>query len=129
MQELYATANDLARPESDVVISLPAHAEPATVVEGIVEDVVAKPAATGKRKPARAPIGKKSTQTPKINNEEKLRQFLKGALNTQKATALTTASMAQGAAMPLGSVTAALKKLLAAGVIVQGPQQQLRWVA
>jgi len=113
MQALYATAAELARPESDVVIALPEKIHSGSTAQA--EDVVAKPARVGKTTPA----AKKTMR--REGNDAKLLHFLNATLNSRKAIPMTGAVLAKGADMPLGSVAASLRKLLSSGKIKQGP--------
>ena len=113
MQALYATAAELARPESDVVIALPKKIHDGSAAQA--EDVVAKPARVGKT----TPPTKKTMR--REGNDAKLLHFLNATLNSHKAIHITGAALAKGADMPLGSVAASLRKLLALGKIKQGP--------
>ena len=135
MQVLYATAAELTRPESDVVIGLTKPSAPDASVQA--EDVIAKPVraakAASKLRPTQAAKAGKESQrsqakntprtpkkpVPRVSNDDKLLNFLRLKLDTQTPTPFTGASLAKGAGMPLGSVAASLRRLLVAGKVKQ----------
>ncbi len=138
LRALYATASELASPEMDVVAALPRAASrargTAVPASDAAEDVVIKPA-SGRRAKGSAKTGAKAgakaaaKATAKAkdkkaagpvtltSNDNKVLDYLKTVLTTDTWTALTGATVAQGAAMPLGSVGVSLKKVVAAGAV------------
>jgi len=131
LQGLFATATELARPESDVVIVLPSRRSTAALTEA-VQDVVAKPAkvtkvAKVKAKAAKAVEKKTKKQSKKAEkpaaltaNDTKLLEFLRTTLKADDWTTMTGAAMSQGSGLPLGSVGVSLKKILALGSVKKG---------
>jgi hypothetical protein len=131
LQGLYATATELARPESDVVIVLPSRRSTVALTEA-VPDVVAKPAkvpkvAKVKVKAAKAVEKKIKEQSKKADkptaltaNDTKLLEFLQTSLKADDWTTMTGAVMSQGSGLPLGSVGVSLKKILALGTVKKG---------
>ena len=131
LQGLFATATELARPESDVVIVLPSRRSTAALTEA-VQDVVAKPAkdakvAKVKAKAAKAVEKKTKKQSKKADkpaaltaNDTKLLEFLRTTLKADDWTTMTGAAMSQGSGLPLGSVGVSLKKILAQGSVKKG---------
>jgi hypothetical protein len=123
MQALYATAAELTRPEADVVMALSKQAPSAA--SGQAEDVIAKPVPARQGKPRQQQFpAKKAGRSPKkpvlrVGNDEKLMQFLRAKLDSKSPTPLTGAALAKGAGLPLGSVAASLRRLLAAGTLKQ----------
>jgi 3-methyladenine DNA glycosylase/8-oxoguanine DNA glycosylase len=116
LRNLYATATELASPEMDVVAALPrpsARARAAAANEA-AEDAIVKPAP---QRPAK-PRGKKPAKAVMLTaNDSKVLDYLKTVLKVGEWTALTGASVAQGAGMPLGSVGISLKKVIDSGAV------------
>ncbi len=126
LRDLYATAETLSNPALDV-IGEQRRLTALTAGNTTAEDAVVKPA-RNKRKTARsagpsaqadkASVGAKSANpTP---NDTKVLQFLQSALNTESWTALTGATIARGAGLPMGSVGISLNKVLASGAVIKG---------
>lgn len=111
LQELYAMAADLANPASDVII-LSSLSQRKAASNAAAVDVVAKPAKAAKK-------GKKSARQAitLTANDNKLLQFLQGALKQGAVTVMTGAAMADGSGLPLGSVGLSLKRILATGAV------------
>jgi len=138
LRALYATASELASPEMDVV-SLPRASARARAVNmaqnNLAEDVIVKPAsarrakAGAKAKPKATPKAAKATKADKApkaakpltltSNDRRVLDYLKTVLKTDSWTTLTGAAVAQGAAMPLGSVGISLKKVVLAGAVLK----------
>ncbi len=143
LRALYATASELASPEMDVV-SLPRASARARAVSmqqnNQAEDAIVKPAsarrvkAGAKAKPqampkaakTAKPRGSKVAKAPKAakpltltSNDSRVLDYLKTVLKTDSWTTLTGAAVAQGAAMPLGSVGISLKKVVLAGAVLK----------
>lgn len=121
LQELYAMANDLANPASDV-IALPTVSKRKAANAAAV-DVVAKPAKLAKavkaEKKLKAPSGPRKASTLTAN-DSKLLQYLQQILKSDSWTAQTGVAMAAGSGLPLGSVGVSLKKILDLGAIKAG---------
>jgi hypothetical protein len=116
LRQLYTTATELASPAMDVVASLPrptararAGAGPADVADAVVKPAPAR-RAKAKAKKAAKPV----TLT---SNDSKVLDYLKTVLKSDRWTTLTGASVAQGAALPQGSVGISLKKVVLAGAV------------
>ncbi len=146
LRALYATASELASPEMDVV-SLPRASARARAVSmqqnNQAEDAIVKPAsarrvkAGAKAKPQAMPKAAKTAKprgskvakaakAPKAakpltltSNDSRVLDYLKTVLKTDSWTTLTGAAVAQGAAMPLGSVGISLKKVVLAGAVLK----------
>ena len=114
LQELYAMAADLANPASDVII-LPTLSKRRAAADAAAVDVVAKPAKAAK--PARKVKKSVRKAVTLTANDNKLLQFLQGALKAGEVTVLTGATMAKGAGLPAGSVGLSLKRILATGAV------------
>jgi hypothetical protein len=141
LRALYATASELASPEMDVV-SLPRTTARTRAVSleqnSLAEDAIVKPASTRRSKATAKPKvaskaeakatkpGKasKASKVPKAeqaraltSNDVRVLDYLKTVLTSDRWTALTGAAVAQGAAMPLGSVGISLKKVVLSGAV------------
>jgi hypothetical protein len=113
----------------DVVVALPHTSRRARAAAkgqaDVAEDAVIKaaPARAAKVKaPAKAKA--KTTKAPKTSkpvtltsNDNKVLDYLKTVLKADEWIAVTGAAVAQGAAMPLGSVGISLKKVVQAGAV------------
>ena len=128
LRGLYVTASELSSPEMDVVVALPhisARARAAAKGQAdFAEDAIVKtvPTRTAKLKvPAKNPAKVKTPKTNKpvklTSNDHKVLDYLKTVLKADEWTAVTGAAVAQGAAMPLGSVGISLKKVVQAGAV------------
>ena len=126
LRTLYATASELASPEMDVVVALPRAAGRSRATSGgseqVAEDAVIKPASARRTKgPAAAPArtwrGKGGKPLVLTGNDHKVLDYLKSVLNRDAWTAVTGATVAHGAAMPLGSVGISLKRVVQAGAV------------
>lgn len=128
LRGLYVTASELSSPEMDVVVALPhisARARAAAKGQAdFAEDAIVKtvPTRTAKVKvPAKNPAKVKTPKTNKpvklTSNDHKVLDYLKTVLKADEWTAVTGAAVAQGAAMPLGSVGISLKKVVQAGAV------------
>ena len=115
LQELFAVANDLASPASEV-IALPAPSKRKASNAAAV-DVVAKPA-----KVAKATKGGKKGRKPSLltANDNKLLAYLQGALKSDAWTRLPGNAMSSGSGMPVGSIALSLKKLMNLGAVKSG---------
>ncbi|RFO97368.1 hypothetical protein DIC66_09600 [Rhodoferax lacus] len=125
LRALYATATELSSPEMDVVVALPrasARARAAALAQNeAAEDAVIKAAPQGRSNPKAKAKAKKAAKSNKpvtlTGNDSKVLDYLKTVLKTDTWTDLTGAAVAQGAAMPLGSVGISLKKVVLAGAV------------
>ena len=115
LQDLYAMANDLANPASDVIIVKAIKQRKST--NALAIDVDAKPAKAIKVSKAKKAGRKAAVLT---SNDSTLLQYLQGILKAGEWTAQTGATMATGSDLPLGSVGVSLKKILASGVVKAG---------
>jgi len=140
LRELYALAQKLADPASDVVIALPSVSK-RKLSNATAVDVVEKPVKAGKpAKAAKVPkvAAKKASMKAKTTkpskrtkttgsltaNDSKLLNYLQTVLAADAWTPLTGAAMSKGSGLPYGSVGASLKKILAAGAIKAGDRGQ-----
>jgi hypothetical protein len=125
LRALYATASELSSPEMDVVVALPrasARARAAAVAQNeAAEDAVIKATPQGRGKPKAKAKARKAAKPNKpvtlTGNDSRVLDYLKTVLKTDTWTDLTGAAVAQGAAMPLGSVGISLKKVVLAGAV------------
>lgn len=70
-----------------------------------------------------------STPLVPTGNALKLMQHLQGVLNANEFTALNQTAVASATGIPMGSMTAALKKLIAGGHLIAGPSGSFQLVA
>lgn len=89
------------------------------------------------RNKAAAPKAKRSpsnaapaeTAVKLIGNPEKLMQHLQGVLKSDEFTEISQTAVAQETGIPLGSMTAAIKKLTELGRIEVNPESSLKLLA
>jgi len=122
LRALYATASELASPEMDVVVALPrssGRSAAAASQNEAAEDAVIKPATVRRRRGAAKVAGgaKGAASAVLTANDQRVLDYLKTVLKTDRWTKLTGASVAKGAAMPLGSVGISLKKVVLCGAV------------
>ncbi|NVO07199.1 MAG: hypothetical protein HXX19_15355 [Rhodoferax sp.] len=131
LKGLYATASELASPVMDVVAAIPNARARAAAPNDVAEDAVVKPASVrSAKRTTRKPAAKPASQTAARSkaqkaakpvaltaNDTKVLDYLKTVLKAGEWLDLTGASVAQGAAMPLGSVGISLKKVVASGAV------------
>jgi len=115
LQELFAMANDLANPASNV-IALPSPSKRKASNAAAV-DVAVKPAKAAKA-PKKTRSGRKASLL--TTNDQKLLAYLQGAVNSDSWTHLPGSAMAHGSGMPVGSIAFSLKKLMTLGAIKAG---------
>jgi len=134
LRELYALAQELADPASDVMIALPSVSK-RKLSNTTAVDVLEKPAKAAKaskkttpKAPPKAKAIKPSKRTKTTGsltaNDSKLLSYLLTVLTADTWTTLTGAVMASGSGLPYGSVGASLKKILAAGAVKAGDRGQ-----
>ena len=111
LQELFAIANELASPASDVIV-VRAITKRKAISNDVAVDVVAKPAKAAKK----VKRGGRKAAALTVN-DTKLLNFLQKALKNGKATTLTGNAMADGSGMPVGSVGLSLKKIIGTGAV------------
>jgi hypothetical protein len=72
-----------------------------------------------------------NSSTPLVvtGNALKLMQHLQGVLSANEFTALNQTAVASATGIPMGSMTAALKKLIAGGHLIAGPSGSFQMVA
>ncbi len=70
-----------------------------------------------------------STPLVPTGNALKLMQHLQGVLNANEFTGLNQTAVASATGIPMGSMTAALKKLIAGGHLIAGPSGSFQLVA
>lgn len=70
-----------------------------------------------------------ATASVPTGNALKLMQHLQGVLNANAFTALNQTAVASATGIPMGSMTAALKKLIAGGHLIAGPSGSFQLVA
>ena len=122
LRALYATAAELASPASDVVVALPRPRVAAASANDTAEDAIVKPAPLRRTKAkakahAQTQAKKPAKAVALTSNDNKVLDYLKTVLKAGEWTALTGASVSQGANMPLGSVGISLKKVVESGAV------------
>lgn len=128
LRGLYATASELARPEMDVVATLPlgnaklrasggAQGAEDAVVKSLKARSAPKRAKAGKS--AKPKAAKKASSGALSGNDNKVLDFLKSVLNNSTWTTITGQAVAQGSGLPLGSVGISLKRVVASGAVLK----------
>lgn len=145
LKKVYQLASELSRDDELALRAVPALAAPTRAVEPTVPrasdltptDVWVKPrtrtAKTGTRaakvspgpNPAR-PAGAAVTGLALSGNPAKLLRHFERVLNPNQFTEISQTASGQATGIPLGSMTAAIKKLLATGHIIVGPAGSFR---
>lgn len=137
LKTLYGSAMELVAPETPVLVALadrPTRSRARANTSSIesAEDVVVKPAL--QRKPPKKRATAKVTDEPSSQpqrlsaNDEKVLAYFKDALDRRSWKALTQAAIAQGAGIPLGSVSLAIRRVIAAGAVREGQKGSYRLV-
>jgi hypothetical protein len=123
LRELFAVAEELASPVSDVVIALPFVAKHAESNSAAIDAVVkpAKATKTAKKKLKSKRMGRPASVSGDLTaNDTKLLNYLQGVLKVDEWTRSTGGAMAAGAGLPLGSVGLSIKKVIASGAVKAG---------
>jgi hypothetical protein len=135
LKKVYRVASELIADDQPSVREIPALAAPKIPSAGLAlgsqqdlttTDVVAKrkkkTAASKTRSPRPAkPTGTATSPQELGGNAAKLLQHLKTLLDSNKFTVINQTAVGQATGIPLGSMTAAIKKLSASGAIIAGP--------
>ena len=138
LKKVYQVATDLLADDFAPAGEVPALGAPTRSVEPAARrqddmtatDVVAKTGTqtlmrktrAAKASPARARPARVAGQRPALGgNATKLLNYMESMLDTEKFTVIGQATIAQATGIPLGSMTAGIKKLLASGRLVAGP--------
>ncbi len=109
LRDLHAAATELSRTDLHVSFALPRPRAGAARVNEAAENILVKPVAT-RRRPTKA---KKPAKPVTLTaNDSKVLDYLKTVLKVGEWTLLTGATVSTGAAMPLGSVGASLKRVV-----------------
>lgn len=120
LKKVYFVAEDVVDPDGPAVTALPALAAPTA---STATDVVVKSATragTRGRRPERRSVAAPE-RSPLPGNAAKLLKYLETVLTTDHFQPIKPTVSARHVEMPLGSVSAAIKKLLASGHLVAGP--------
>ena len=147
LKKVYLVASELAaddHPDGVQVLSLAAPA-PSVVAKADKRDVAPTDVRVKSKKKPLPPKAVKAkvkvqviaakpeanTSTPLVltGNALKLMQHLQGVLNANAFTALNQTEVASATGIPMGSMTAALKKLMAGGHLIAGPSGSFQLVA
>jgi len=134
MRLIYREANELAKPDADVVMPQPALRARLSHSTDTVTDAEVKPAPAKKARKARVakePVKAEPIKTARANrngrqaaeltpNDSKLLNFMQSVLRSEGWLSLGAPQMAKGAQLPTGSIGASLKKLLALGIVRRG---------
>lgn len=145
LKKVYLVASELAaddHPDGVQVLSLAAPAPTVAVKsnkrDAAPTDVRVKskktpvPATTVKAKAKTIAVKRdvnSATAPVPTGNALKLMQHLQGVLNANAFTALNQTAVASATGIPMGSMTAALKKLIAGGHLIAGPSGSFQLVA
>ena len=120
LKKIYFLAEDVADPDVSAATALPALAAPtASTATDVVVKSTTRTSTRGRRPERRnvAPI----EHPPLPGNAAKLLKYLETVLTTDSFQPIKSTTSARQVEMPLGSVSAAIKKLLASGHLVAGP--------
>lgn len=122
LKALYASAAQAQAPEMSVLIALPNHGEqPKSHASKVnVEEATIK---TETKKQPKASKAKEPRLSP---NDTKIKDYLIGVLDRRSWTAVTHASIADSAGIPLGSVGVSLRRLIAGGWLKEGSKGTYR---
>ena len=122
LKKVYQVASDLVADDLPTVVQVPALAAPTHSVEQGVSrqgdttptDVVAK---------TKGKTTKPKTRTSRSSptNAAKLRRYFEHVLNSNEFTVISQTAVGRETGIPLGSMTAAIKKLVESGQIIAGP--------
>jgi hypothetical protein len=131
-----AVAPKALLPEVKVIAKLSKPVKAAKVAVNAVKAIKA-PKAAKATKAVKAPKAAKATKTLGAagrqatlgGNPTKLLQYLEGVLNTSDFTEVNQSLVAQTTGIPLGSMTAATKKLIESGRLLQGGSGSFKLVA
>ncbi len=124
LRGLYGSAAAMETPEPQVLAAL-ALGAPAGRGTALAQDAEVKRPRTA---PAPTARGSRRTQAaPRLSrNDEKVLAHLQRTLRAEGWTEMTHAAMARGAGIPLGSIGLAVKRLLKAGVLLEGERGHYR---
>ena len=137
LKTLYGSAMELVAPETPVLVALSdrnasSRARPAAPDSEGAEDVVVKPAKQKQslRKKAAAKVeAEPSSQALRLSaNDQKVLTYFKHALDRRSWKPLTQAVIAEGSGIPLGSVSLAIRRVIAAGGVREGQKGSYRLV-
>lgn len=119
LKKIYFLAEDVADLDAPAVTALPALAAPtASTATDVVVKSTTRAGPRGRRPDRRSVTPLERSQLP--GNAAKLLTYLETVLNTDNFQMIKTTVSARKVGMPLGSVSASLKKLLASGHLVAG---------
>lgn len=124
LKKVYYVAAELSADDQPLVVEVAALAAPASpVVEPVVNqndmtptDVVVKP-----KKRAAKPAEASKNRSPISGNSAKLLDYFEGELNANDFSVISQTVASQKTGIPLGSMTAAIKKLIESACIIAGP--------
>lgn len=137
LKTLYGSAMELVAPETPVLVALAdrptrSRARASTSSIESAEDVVVKPGL--QKKPSKNRATSKVTAEPSSQpqrlsaNDEKVLAYFKDVLDRRSWKTLTQAAIAQGAGIPLGSVSLAIRRVIAARAVREGQKGSYRLV-
>lgn len=137
LKTLYGSAMELVAPETPVLVALadrPTRSRARANTSSIesAEDVVVKPGL--QKKPSKNRATSKVTAEPSSQpqrlsaNDEKVLAYFKDVLDRRSWKTLTQAAIAQGAGIPLGSVSLAIRRVIAARAVREGQKGSYRLV-
>ena len=120
LKKIYFVAEDVADPDGPAVTALPALAAPtASTATDVVVKSTTRAGTRGRRPERRREAAPE--RSPLLGNAAKLLKYLETVLTTDNFQPIKPTVSARHVEMPLGSVSAAIKKLLASGHLVAGP--------
>lgn len=120
LKKIYFVAEDVVDPDGPAVTALPALAAPtASTATDVVVKSATRAGTRGRRAERRSVAAPERSSLP--GNAAKLLKYLETVLTTDHFQPIKPTVSARHVEMPLGSVSAAIKKLLASGHLVAGP--------
>ena len=127
LTKVFQVAADLCADDQPSVVLVPALAAPAAgAVADIQNDMAPTDVVAKTRKPSSRRQRPAGTRQEPSGNAAKLLAHLEQVLNASEFTAVHQSATAQAIAIPIGSMTAAIKKLIELGRVTAGPGGRLR---
>jgi len=132
LQKVYQLASDLTADDAPVTGAIAALAAPARAVEARAtggNDLTPTDVRVKRRSKAAKPAQAPAAGAALSSNPAKLLQHLQQVLNADTFARISQTGSAQATGIPLGSMTAAIKKLVELGRIVAGPAGSFKLAA
>ncbi|MFZ2219513.1 MAG: hypothetical protein WAV85_12665 [Rhodoferax sp.] len=122
LKKVYFVAEDVVDPDGPAVTALPALAAPtASTATDVVVKSATRAGTRGRRAERRSVAAPEPERSSLPGNAAKLLKYLETVLTTDHFQPIKPTVSARHVEMPLGSVSAAIKKLVTSGHLVAGP--------